>query len=319
MKTPDKALPPRGLVADLVTPFTEHGALDTKGLERLIRHISPHVHGMLAAGPSAGEGYALDCETRVEIMIRALQALEGKVPLFIWITADDIQETFSFLETLEHAAGATPGDLLYWIDTPLYYHSNRGLVEHYHEISRRTKRRLLLHNDPGFVSKSNKPLKRGNIRTAILKELAEIDSIAGLVFSGSMDRARNYQKACRLRQGFRIYDHNESNFLDFPSMSGVVSIGANLAPRPWHAITETSLQRTGGNTDYPDFLHQIWEMGRHIRALMGAYNKAPVPIIKNALHKTGIIASSRTTAPFDTDTRAETEKILAEIEEAEKH
>ncbi|MFO8090329.1 MAG: dihydrodipicolinate synthase family protein [Desulfatiglandaceae bacterium] len=318
MNTADKALPPRGLVADLVTPFTEDGALDTEGLERLIRRVSPHVHGMLAAGPSAGEGHTLDCETRVEIMVRALRAAEGKAPIFIWITAGNIQETFTFLETLEHAA-TTPRHLLYWIDTPLYYHSNRGLAELYNEISRRTQRPLLLHNDPGFISRSNNPLKRGNIRTAILKELAQIDSIAGLVFSGSMDRARNYQKACRRRQGFRIYDHNESNFLDFPSMSGVVSIGANLAPRPWHAITETSLQRTRGNTDYPDFLHQIWEMGRHIRALMEAYSKAPVPIVKNALHKMGVIASPRTAAPYDDDMSEPAERIVAEIEESESY
>jgi dihydrodipicolinate synthase/N-acetylneuraminate lyase len=250
-------------------------------------------------------------------MARALQASGGNIPLFIWITADDTEQTFTFLETLEHAAGTTPGDLLYWIDTPLYYHSNRGLALLYNEISRRTQRRLLLHNDPGFVSKSSHLLKRENIRTSILKELAQIDVIAGLVFSGSMDRARNYQKACRQRQGFRIYDHNESNFLDFPSMSGVVSIGANLAPRPWHAITETSLQRTGGNTDYPDFLHQIWEMGRHVRTLMEAYSGAPVAIVKDALYKMGVIASSRTMTPIDRDLSRETQMILAEIKESE--
>lgn len=317
MSTADKTLPPRGLIADLVTPLTEDGALDSEGFERLIRHVSPHVHGILAAGPSAGEGYALDCETRAEIMARALKAIGGNVPLFIWITADDTEKTFTFLETLNHVAGTTPRNLLYWMDTPLYYHSNRGLTLLYNEISRRTERRLLLHNDPGFVSRSSNLLKRGNIRTAILKELAQVDVIAGLVFSGSMDRARNYQKACRQRQGFRIYDHNESNFLDFPSMSGVVSIGANLAPRPWHAITETSLQRTGGNTDYPDFLHQIWEMGRHVRALMEAYSRAPVAIVKDALHRMGVIASSRTMAPIDGDLSGETQTILAEIKESE--
>jgi len=319
MNIADKTLPPRGLIADLVTPFTENGALDAGGLERLIRRVSPYVHGMLAAGPSAGEGPRLDSETRVEIMVRALRAIGGKVPLFIWITGGNTEQTFRFLETLDQAAGRTSRDLLYWIDTPLYYHSNRGLTALYHEISRHTERRLLLHNDPVLASRPNNPLKRGNIRTAILKELAQVDFIEGLVFSGSMDRARNYQKACRQRQGFRIYDHNESNFLDFPSMSGVVSIGANLAPSPWHAITETSLQRTGERTDYPDFLHQIWEMGRHIRTLMEAYGKAPVATVKNVLHRMGLIASPRTTEPFNADISAETEKILLEIGESENH
>jgi dihydrodipicolinate synthase/N-acetylneuraminate lyase len=319
MSRTDKTLPPRGLIADLITPFTADGKLDAESLERLIRHVSPHIHGMLAAGPSAGEGYALDCETRAEIMVRALEALEGKVPLFVWITTGNIEKTFSFLETLDHAAGTTPRDLLYWIDTPLYYHSNRGLAAHYNEASGLTQRRLLLHNDPELVSRSNKLLKRGNIRTAILKGLVQIDLIAGLVFSGSMDRARNYQKACRLRQGFRIYDHNEGNFLDFPSMSGVVSIGANLAPKPWHAITETSLQRTGGDTAYPDFLHQIWKMGRHVRALREAYRDTPVPVVKAALHKMGLIASPRTIAPLDDDMSEPAKRILDKIKELESY
>jgi dihydrodipicolinate synthase/N-acetylneuraminate lyase len=315
----DTALPPRGLIADLVTPFTADGALDTEGLERLIRRLAPHVHGMFATGPSAGEGYALGCEVRAEIMVRALKAIGGKMPLFVWITAGSIEETFTFLETLDHAAGTTPRELLYWIDTPLYYHSNRGLAGHYNEIAGRTRRRMLLQNDPDFVSKTNKPLKRGNIRTAILKELSQIEVISGLVFSGSMERVRNYQKACRGRPDFRIYDHNENNFLDFPSMSGVVSIGANLAPRPWHAITETSLQRTGGDTDYPDFLHQIWKMGHHVRALRKAYCKAPVPIVKKALHRMGVIASSRTAEPFDGDISEAVEKILAETGGSENY
>ena len=39
------------------------------------------------------------------------------------------------------------------------------------------------------------------------------------------------------RSPFRIYDHSEKSFLHHPSMSGVVSVGANLSPLAWQRIT----------------------------------------------------------------------------------
>jgi len=314
----DAALPPRGLIVDLITPLTAGGIPDLEGLGRLIKRVAPYADGILAAGPSAGEGYALDSDARAGIMDAALAAAGGKVPLFIWITADGTEKTFSCLETLEHAAEKVPGDMLYWMDTPLFYHSNRGLAGHYEEMSKLTGRHLVLHNDPEFITGLNNPLKRVNIRTAILKELANLKFIAGLVFSGSMDRARNYQKACRLRPGFRIYDQNEGNFLDFPSMSGAVSIGSNLAPREWHRITETSLRRTGGDSDYPDFLHQIWETGRRVRALREIYMEAPVPVVKGALHRMGVISSPRTTDHCQAEVSGAVQQLLEETGDAGK-
>ncbi len=309
----DAISPPRGLIVDLVTPLTSDGALDLESLDRLIDLLVPHVHGVLAAGPAAGEGSALDLKNRTELIARALKTIGGRVPLFAWVTGKDPEKTASFIETIDQASAQTPEGLLFWVDTPLFYHSNRGLPTHYLEMSERLKRPLILHNDPDFISTLETPLKRNNIRTSILKELVRLEAVSGLIFSGSMDRARNYQKACHGKPGFRIYDQNEFNFLDFPSMSGVVSIGAALAPKAWHTITEASIRRTGGDVDYPDFLHQIWEMGRHVRALMEGYGAAPVPIVKAALHRMGIISSPRTATLCDRDISAETDRLFGEI------
>lgn len=308
----DLLQPPRGLIVDLVTPLNADGSLDAEGLDRLIGRVLPHAHALLAAGPSAGEGFAFDLETRAGIMTRILEAVNGKVPVLMWISSVSPEKTLAGLDYLNQKASGFPADRLYWVDTPLYYHSNRGLPAHYDEMARKLERPLIPHNDPDFIATLGNPLKRNNIRTAILKELARMDAIAGLIFSGSMDRARNYQKASLDRPGFRIYDHNELNFLDFPSMSGVVSIGANLAPRPWHEITRTSLQRTSGETDYPDFLRQIWEMGRHVRAMRDIYQEAPVAIVKAALHRMEVISSPRTAVSIGRDISGPVEELLKE-------
>ena len=120
---------------------------------------------------------------------------------------------------------------VYWIDSPLYYHSNRGLPLYYQDLSASVKEPFLLYNHPSLIKQVARPFKRSNISTGILKELAQIESIIGLIFFGSLDRSRNYQKAVRSRPAFRIYDGEEAHFLTHPSLSGVISVGANLAPR----------------------------------------------------------------------------------------
>ena len=146
------------------------------------------------------------------------------------------------------------------MDTPLNYHSNRGLPDYYRELQTLVNFPLVLHNDPEAVH-TTRTFKRHNIRTAVLKELVQIEGIVGLIFSGSLERSHHYQRACRGRQHFRLYDGDEKRFLEHPSMGGVVSVGANLAPVAWEKITQSSIQLHAHRENYPDRLQQIWESG----------------------------------------------------------
>ena len=152
------------------------------------------------------------------------------------------------------------------------------------------------------------PLKRNNIRTAILKEIASIASIKGLIYYGSLDRAGHYQKAVRARADFRIYDGDESRFLNYPSVSGIVSAGANLAPKAWSRVTASSIERHDGSAPYPDHLHQIWETGDYLKNLMGIYQSMTVPLIKKALCDMGVIETP--TCKFEADEVGDASNML---------
>ena len=106
------------------------------------------------------------------------------------------------------------------MDAPLYYHSNRGLPAHYQNLASLVHEPFILYNDPALVKTLPGTLKRRNIRTAVLKELSVLNAMVGLIFLGPLDRAYHYRKACRGRKRFRIYDGDETRFLDHPSMSG---------------------------------------------------------------------------------------------------
>jgi dihydrodipicolinate synthase/N-acetylneuraminate lyase len=145
-----------------------------------------------------------------------------------------------------------------------------------------------LYNDPALVGSLGKPLKRSNIRTAVLKELSGLDALAGLIFLGSLERFHNYEKACRSREGFRIYDGDEGTFLDHPSAAGVLSAGANLAPRAWDQITRAALHLDAGPQEYPDH-QQVWKWGTFLHQLKETYASHAAGVIKGVLWDMGIL------------------------------
>jgi len=282
---------PRGLIADLVTPLRSDGAIDGPGLGRLLERVSPHAQAVLLASPRTGEGESLGPEQRSLLLEHAIKASHRSlVPFFVWVTQESEEGTIETIHLLNEVLekSTRPCDL-FLVDTPLYYHSNRKLPSFYERLCSMVKGPILLHNDPELIGGLAKPLKRNNIRTSILKELVGLEKIGGVIFSGSLDRAHNYQKASRRRTDFRIYDGDEAHFLDYPSMSGVVSAGANLAPKAWGEITRSSLQLSAHKKNYPDHLHRIWESGDYLRNIREIYLQVPTALVKGVLSDIGVI------------------------------
>lgn len=281
---------PKGLIADLITPIGPDGGIDGNGLDRILDRVLPHVQGVLLCGPDAGLGSALGQAQRLEMLLSAMKRIRAQVPIMVWITCDTLQETLSMLEALEKGVESEDySGPVFWLDTSLIYHSNRGLPQHFRHLASSASRPLVLYNDPERVKTVGRPLKRSNIRTAVLKETVLLEAVDGLVFRGNLDRARNYQKAVRFSTGFPIYDADEGHFLSHPSRHGVLSAGANLAPSAWQRITASSLGTTGEDYKYPDQLRQIWELGRYLEALRGIYGEDPAGLIRGALSLAGVL------------------------------
>jgi len=305
---------PRGLIIDLITPLDRKGGIDGRGLGKHLDRVLPRVQALLLASPHVGEGKNLSPTQRAELLEKALVVVRGRIPILVWISQGTVEETKETLLLLKKSAEARNyAGQIFWVDTPLCYHSNRGLPLHYQNISSMVKEPLLLHNDPELIKQLARPLKRANIRTSILKELAEIESIRGLIFVGPLDRARNYQKAVRSRTDFKIYDGDENHFLTHPSVSGVVSVGANLAPKAWEKVTSSSLNLANHHKEYPDHLQQIWEMGAYLRDLRDMYHETPVPLVKQILSDMGIIEAP--TCTFDVEDMGEKTKVMKELME----
>jgi dihydrodipicolinate synthase/N-acetylneuraminate lyase len=280
---------PRGLIADLITPLLKNGEIDTKGLEKYLHGLMPHVQAIMACGPVMGEGANLSMEQREAFFHQALLIVQSRLPVLAWISMGTIEETEAMLLSLRKRIGVLGyTGPVFWVDTPLYYHSNRGLEASYEKMSSLAEEPFILVNDPEFVRTIEQPLKRINIRTSILKGLSSLENIKGLIFSGSLDRAYNYRKAVRSSLDFMIYDGDESHFLEHPNLNGILSRGANLAPAEWRMITASSLNMSGNLEDYPDRVRQILEAGRYLNDLKNIYQGHGPGFFKQVLARIGV-------------------------------
>lgn len=291
--------PPRGLIADLITPLKHDGSIDGEGLKGMLDRVIPFSQAIFLASPRTGEGINLTRDQLSDLLKKVLNLIPGHIPILIWVTQNTEEKTRKTIQNLNKAIrGKREHGQVFWVDTPLYYHSNRGLPAYYRDICSMVDQPLILNNDPELIRRIGTPFKRCNIRTSILKELITIKNIAGILFLGPIDRAYNYQKVCRGISGFRIYDGDETNFMSYPSTSGVVSAGANLAPGAWQRIVASSLHLKDEQANGDD-MRQIWELGQYLRSLKDIYQKMPVAVIKEVLSDMGIIETPACTFPVE--------------------
>ncbi len=264
--------PLRGLIVELVTLLDSRGRIDRAGTLRLLNRIGGQADGLFLCGPEVGLGPDLETEQRAELL--ELVSGECSLPLSVFITHSTRKAGAECAEVLTKV---NPDLVL--VDAPLLARSNRDLLNWLGYLGQRFDQPLVLYNHPRLTERISSPTKRRNIRTAILKRAAaEYPNLAGLIFRGEFRRLLNYHQAVRSGPGFRIYDGEELCFLDRPSTSGVVSVGANLIPEAWAKIVRAALNRGPAAP-----LAETLACGRAARVLGGRLEKEPRELILKLL------------------------------------
>ena len=127
---------PKGLIIDLITPLDDKGDIDDKGLGTLLNKVLPYTDAVLLASPQMGEGSGLSLKLKTELLKKVAAFIQGRMPIFFWISEDSVEGTKKTLAFLEGALESYnyEGEV-FWLDSPLYYHSNRGLYDHYQVLT----------------------------------------------------------------------------------------------------------------------------------------------------------------------------------------
>jgi 4-hydroxy-tetrahydrodipicolinate synthase len=282
--------PPKGLIVALITPLNKDGRVDWESLRRLLDRVVPYCDALMIGEGLIGEGLSLPNPLRLELLQVSAEMVAGKKPLLLCPTAGSTEETVHNITFLTEALKDGPArDSAFWVDIPLWYHSNRKLPQFYQEWKKYTSYPILLHNHPLLIGKRKHSLKRTNIRTAVLKRLAENEQIVGLIQAGDLKRTIHYQRAVRARRDFRFYDGDEGNFLNSPSSSGVVSGGANLLPSEWSQIVTASLEMS----EDPARNLLLLKQSQKLRELSQVLQKNPAQRLKVGLHRLGWIPGTK--------------------------
>ena len=282
--------PPKGLFPALITPFDPKGGIDWVSLKALIESLLPVSDGLLIGEPLAGEGLSVPEDLRLRLFQGCLETVGARKPLLLCPTAQTSEATLKSVEAGEKLIGGFPENgSVFWVDLPLWHHSNRKLPQFYEEWARRSSRPILLYNHPRLITRLNHSMKRKNVRTAVLKKLVENDRIVGLIQAGDFQRTLHYQRAVRGRRDFRIYDGDEMNFLNQPSSSGVMSWGALLLPGEWKEIVTGSLILT----EDPERGFRIFNQSQKLKKLGEIIGLNPAAHLKYALFRLGRLSAAR--------------------------
>jgi 4-hydroxy-tetrahydrodipicolinate synthase len=211
-----------GLFTAVVTPFTQDGKLDEKGLRDNIEfQIREGVDGIVALG-TTGEDPTLTPAEQERVIAIARETTANQLPLVIgtgsYSTAITIEKTKKAKQAGADAA---------LIVCPYYNRpTQEGLYQHFKAIAQAVDLPIIVYNHQGRTGQ--------NLLTPTLKRIAEFQQVIGVKeTSGNINQIMEVvQVLTAYRPNFKIVSGDDA--LAYPLMAcgghGVISVASNLIP-----------------------------------------------------------------------------------------
>ncbi len=246
-----------GAFTALVTPFTREGSLDFGALKALIeRQIEAGVDGLVPVG-TTGESPTLDHDEHRRVIEAVVEACRGRVKVIAGTGANSTREALDLTGfALRVGADAT-------LQVAPYYNkpNQEGLYRHFSEIAD-LGLPVVLYNIPG----------RCGVEIALdtVARLAAHPNVRAIKeAAGSVQRVSQILDRCALT----VLSGDDP--LTLPMMAvgarGVISVAANVAPRPVAEMVHAAL---AGRWDEARRLHQA-----HARLFQHMFlDTNPIPV-----------------------------------------
>jgi 4-hydroxy-tetrahydrodipicolinate synthase len=210
----------KGSIPPLITPFRD-GKVDYETYARLVeRQIAEGSHGILVNGTTA-EPSSLTLDERMELVRLSVQIVNHRLPVVAATGSQSHAETVTLTEQAEKAGA----DALL-IVTPYYIKPpQRGLVEYYTDLGRRSSLPMMIYHIPGRTAVSVTIETLLAIKERVPHLVGIKHAVNDLGFASEMVAA--------LSADFRIFVGLEE--LSFPMLAvgavGLMNAVGNLAPR----------------------------------------------------------------------------------------
>lgn len=251
----------KGSAVALITPFDETGAIDWPAFDTLLTfHLENQTDALVITG-TTGEVSTLTDEEQINLIKRAVEVVEGKIPIIAGTGINDTRHTIE-LSTKAQAAGA---DALLLV-TPYYNKANhQGMLLHFTKIADAVSIPIILYHVPGRTG--------AVLSVEQVVELAQHPNIVAIKdATGDLSYTKALAEQVDLDQ-FAIYSGNDDLIYDILALGGkgVISVLANILPQETHQICQSYFE---GDTETSYKLQN--DYARLIDSLFVEVNPIPV-------------------------------------------
>lgn len=293
-----------GIVVPLVTPLSNEGQIDIKGLSNLIEHVvKGGVHGIFILG-TTGEAQSLSMQQRVEMIKESSRILKNRLPLLVGISDTSLADSAA-LAREAHETGACAV-----VATPPYYFSTGQpeLVEYFENLLAQLPLPLFLYNMPVHTKVS--------FDAETIKQIARDSKVIGFKDSSANGTyLQTVMHAMRDKPDFMIFVGPEEMTAEMVLMGadGGVNGGANLFPELYVELYNAVKAR---DIEKVRVLQQkVMRVSTTIYN-RGKFGSSYLKGLKCALSIAGICNDypAMPFSSFEKETRAEIEKAVKEIQ-----
>jgi 4-hydroxy-tetrahydrodipicolinate synthase len=260
----------RGSLVALVTPFDEDNRVDYAALKSLIDfHVAQGSDGLVIAG-TTGESATLATEEHVELIGRAVEIADGRLPIIAGTGSNSTAQTVNL-----SVAVSDTGIDGYLVVVPYYNKPvQEGLYRHFSAVADAVDKPVILYNVPGRTVADLLPETVGR-----LSEHGNIVAIKEA--TGDIQRLRDIQSV--VPPEFGLLSGDDFTVLPFIEQGGhgVVTVSGNVVPAQM-----AELCRLAGAGDH-DAAKAIDDRLQPLNAALFVESN-PIPV-KWAVSKMGLI------------------------------
>ena len=173
---------PHGIITPVLTALDEQENFSEENYKKFIDHlIRSGVHGIFSLGTN-GEFYAFNAEEKLKIIRAAVEAVDGRVPVYAGTGCVTTKETVELSKEVEAMGGI---DSLSVISPYFTAIKQDDLYRHYKAVATAVKLPVLLYNIPARTG--------NNIDYKTVAKLAQFDNVIGIKdSSGNFDNTLKY-------------------------------------------------------------------------------------------------------------------------------
>lgn len=217
----------KGSGAAIVTPMDEHGNLDLKATEKLLKFQLEHGTDAIIVNGTTGESSTLEEKEKLELLELTIHYVNHRVPVIMGTGSNN---TLHAVRMSRKAQALGASGLL--VVTPYYNKaSQQGLIEHYKTIADSVDIPIIIYNVPTRTGI--------NVEPETYKTLSEHPNIqATKEANASITHVSKVAALC----GGKLDIYSGNDDLTLPIMAlggkGVISVLANIMPFEMHMLCQ---------------------------------------------------------------------------------